>query len=273
MKNYEILYNHKLKRYNEIIVNSFDEEEFIDYSEVLFSSHSCGIEGNSFTVNETNSLKELGYKFKAKNKRVEEIFEILDHFDAYRFFISAEKESLSEVLIKEGHRILMNRTLSDKYPNSVAGEYAKTQMAAGDTIFGDYKENIKRIPKLLAATNKEIREKQIHPMIIAASFHKHFIYLHPFRDGNGRLGRLLSNFILAKFNLPNVIIDVESKMEYIDALKASEKHKNTTPIVHFFFDQAIQRMDREIKAKKNPDKNYKIGMKNYPLIRDRGDSL
>lgn len=52
-----------------------------------------------------------------------------------------------------------------------------------------------------------IEAKTIHPMILAVRFHGFYEYLHPFRDGNGRLGRLFSNFILLKNDLSLVIIE------------------------------------------------------------------
>ena len=59
-------------------------------------------------------------------------------------------------------------------------------------------------PRLLQRPSIPLRK--IHPMIIAARFHGFYEYLHPFRDGNGRLGRLMSNFILLKKEQPLLII-------------------------------------------------------------------
>ena len=93
-------------------------------------------------------------------------------------------------------------------------------------------------------------------MIISAKFHHFFIYLHPFADGNGRLGRLLSNFILAKNKLPLVIILSENKNQYIDSLKACKKHRTHIPIISFFFDTVINQMKNEISQKKNYAQNF-----------------
>ena len=93
-------------------------------------------------------------------------------------------------------------------------------------------------------------------MIISAKFHHFFIYLHPFADGNGRLGRLISNFILAKNRLPLVIILSENKNNYIEALKACKKHKTHLPIINFFFETAVKQMKKEISQKKNYAENF-----------------
>lgn len=81
-------------------------------------------------------------------------------------------------------------------------------------------------------------------------FHKFFIYLHPFHDGNGRLGRILSNFILAKKGHPLIIITDDKKEKYVETLIASHKHKDTSPIISFFFNTMMERMKNEITGKK-----------------------
>jgi Fic family protein len=105
-------------------------------------------------------------------------------------------------------------------------------------------------------TQAALEKKTVHPIEIAAKFHKYFIYLHPFPDGNGRLGRLLSNFILAKAGHPYVIIEAKQKEEYINALKFSHKHNDLTVISSFFIQTSINRMKQEIhQASQDPVQN------------------
>lgn len=121
-------------------------------------------------------------------------------------------------------------------------------MSAGETLFGDYEKNIARVPKLLEQTNAGLNSNKMHPVYMSAVFHKHFIYLHPFRDGNGRMGRILSNFILSQKGHPLVIIldKNKNKKDYVEALTASHKHRDMTPIISFFFNTSINRMKGEI---------------------------
>lgn len=93
-------------------------------------------------------------------------------------------------------------------------------------------------------------------MIIAAKFHGFYEYLHPFRDGNGRLGRMFSNFILLKKGLPIVIIPREKREEYINALKYIKKEATDEFLVDFFFKTAIERMQQEIKEKISMTENF-----------------
>ena len=221
-----------------------------EYNEILFSAHSCAIEGNSFSVNDTRELKEKGLGVIPQGKTLFEAFEMLDHFRAYEFLFNQPETPLTENLLKETHRILMEHTLSYHYPDAKPGEYTDTDMCAGDTIFGEHEQLIGRVPQLLSSTQRTLEEGKIHPIILSARFHGFYEYLHPFRDGNGRIGRLFSNFILHKAGHPIVIITNEKKDEYINALRHIRTERTDEHLISFFFQTAIERMQREIDEKK-----------------------
>ena len=250
-------YDSLKEKYDKLIVSAFDADDFRRYNEILFSAHSCGIEGNSFSVDDTRELKEKGYAVNLVNKTLLEAFEIMDHFNAYDYILKNKGSDFNESFVRTVHKILTKNTLP--YKGHKPGEYAKTQMAAGDTVFRDTKKAIANMPRLLASFDDAIKNKKTHPLELSAIFHKMFIYSHPFPDGNGRLGRLLSNFILEKFKHPHIIILKEDRQEYIDALKASEKDNNMLAIVNFFYDTSIKRMQKEIGQKKNLSKNFNLG--------------
>ena len=113
----------------------------------------------------------------------------------------------------------------------------------------------------MEATQKAMEQLPVHPIEIAAQFHKHFIFLHPFRDGNGRLGRLLSNFILVKLGHPMILIESTDREKYIGALKACRDERNTAPMVEFFFSIAIGRMEKELARKKSMNEDYNFDFK------------
>lgn len=249
-----IRYNALLNEYREAVLNKFAAQDLREYNEILFSAHSCAIEGNTFSVDDTRALKEQGLGMIPQGKTLFEAFEILDHFKAYDYLMGQIEQPLTEKLIKDTHRILTEHTLTYRYKDAVPGEYTNTDMGAGDTVFGNHEELIARVPQLAAATQRAIEQLPVHPIEIAAQFHKHFIFLHPFRDGNGRLGRLLSNFILQKLGNPMLIIDKADREKYINALKSCRDEHNTAPMVAFFFDTAIDRMEKEIALKKEMNK-------------------
>lgn len=244
-------YEECLKEYREKIEKRFAIQDLKEYNEILFSAHSCAIEGNTFSVDDTRALKEEGLGMIPHGKTLFEAFEIMDHFKAYEFLMSQIDQPLTERMMKETHQKLTEHTLTYRYKDAIPGEYTNTDMGAGDTIFGDHEINISRIPNLIDATQKAIETQPMHPIELSAQFHKHFIFLHPFRDGNGRLGRLLSNFILVKLGHPLLIIENDDRQLYINALKQCRDEHNTAPMVTFFFQTAIKRMQKEIDQKDN----------------------
>jgi len=155
-----------------------------------------------------------------------------------------------EALLKEINRLVTEHTLDYRVPEAIPGEYTTEDMAAGDTIFGDHETLIARVPKLMASTQQALDTGQ-HPLVVAAKWHGYYEYLHPFRDGNGRTGRLLSNFILLRAAHPLLIIELKDRSEYINALKMIRTEGTDEHLVAFFFKTAISRMKSELAQKKS----------------------
>ncbi|MCF2736634.1 Fic family protein [Bacteroides caecigallinarum] len=258
-------YDSLVAEYKEIVVDRFSKVDFIEYNEILFSAHSCAIEGNSFSVDETRTLKEKGLGMIPHGKTLFEAFEILDHFQAYEYLLNNLDKPLTEELLKETHRLLTEHTLEYKTRNdevpSKPGEYTTVDMCAGDTIFGEHEKLIRQVPRLLESTQSAIDSGEVHPMVIAAKFHGYYEYLHPFRDGNGRLGRLMSNFILLKMGQPLLIIPSSHREEYIAALKYIKKERTDEFLIDFFFKTSINRLQYEISEKKNLTDNFIDGFR------------
>ena len=258
-------YDSLVAEYKEIVVDRFSKVDFIEYNEILFSAHSCAIEGNSFSVDETRTLKEKGLGMIPHGKTLFEAFEILDHFQAYEFLLNNLDKPLTEELLKDTHMLLTEHTLEYKTRNdevpSKPGEYTTVDMCAGDTIFGEHEKLIRQVPRLLESTQSAIDSGEVHPMVIAAKFHGYYEYLHPFRDGNGRLGRLMSNFILLKMGQPLLIIPSSNREEYIAALKYIKKERTDEFLIDFFFKTSINRLQYEISEKKNLTDNFIDGFR------------
>ena len=244
------------QQYQTSIINQMNREEYIKYNEVLFSTHSCAIEGNSFSVDDTRELKEKGLGMIPAGKTLFEAFEMLDHFEAFEYMMQNTQHPIDEELLKEINRRVTRHTLSYHAPEAVAGEYAATDMTAGDTVFGDHKELIARVPKLLESTEEAIVAANVHPMILAARFHGFYDYLHPFRDGNGRTGRLVSNYILLRMGHPLLIIPSENRKEYIAALRMIRTEAADEHLIRFFFKMATRRMEEELKQKEANTKRF-----------------
>ena len=72
-----------MQEYRQKVTDKMSPEELMTYNEVLFSAHSCGIEGNSYSVSDTRALKELGLGVVPQGKPLVETMEMLDHFHAF----------------------------------------------------------------------------------------------------------------------------------------------------------------------------------------------
>ena len=178
-----------------------------------------------------------------------ECTEMADHFRAFDYMVSQLEHPFDETLLKEVNRLVTEHTLAYRAPGSIAGEYTTEDMAAGDTVFGDHETLIARVPSLMMSTEKAIGDG-LHPLIVAAKWHGYYEYLHPFRDGNGRTGRLLSNFILLRAGHPLLIIELKDRSEYISALKQIRTEGSDEYLIAFFFKTAIGRMKNELSQKR-----------------------
>ena len=237
------------QEYQEKIADRMGHEQWMEYNEILFTAYSCAIEGNSFTVDDTRILREQGMAMIPVGRSLLECTEMADHFRAFDYMVSHLDYPFDEALLKEVNRLVTEHTLSYRAPEAIAGEYTTEDMAAGDTVFGDHEELIARVPKLMESTQRAIDDGQ-HPMVVAARWHGYYEYLHPFRDGNGRTGRLLSNFILLRAGHPLLIIKLEDRSEYISALKQIRTEGTDEHLVAFFFKTAINRMKSELAQKR-----------------------
>lgn len=84
---------------------------------------------------------------------------------------------------------------------------------------------VSREMEALCKAIKEMEEESINPIVIAAWSHMEFLKIHPFADGNGRVGRLIASTILMKYDLPPFVITHDTKDEYFKACKAAEGDK------------------------------------------------
>ena len=141
-------YENLRTKYQTVVVDRMDREEYRQFNEILFSTHSCAIEGNSFSVDDTRELKEKGLGMIPTGKSLLEAFEMLDHFNAYEYVMKNTQHPLDEDFLKGINRLVTLHTLSYRVPDATPGEYTTTDMAAGDTVFGDHEELIERVPHL-----------------------------------------------------------------------------------------------------------------------------
>jgi len=97
-------------------------------------------------------------------------------------------------------------------------------------------ENVRQLLKELVGWYEKHKNKY-PPILLAAVIHNQFENIHPFEDGNGRVGRILLNNILLKHNLPPVNIDLRRRKRYYQALQEYETHHDIRPTIELLLDE------------------------------------
>ena len=90
-------------------------------------------------------------------------------------------------------------------------------------------------------------ENKLNPVELAALVHLKFVTIHPFGDGNGRISRLMMNFVLNKFGYPMFDIPYDKRDGYYTALERSQTKKEETPFLHWFFKRYIKEYKTYLK--------------------------
>lgn len=184
--------------------------------QVDMTYNSNHIEGSRLTHDQTRYIFETNtIGFTDESIKVDDIVETVNHFRCIDEIIDHANSSLTEKLIKNLHRILKTGTSDSKLDWFAVGNYKKLPNEVGgrDTTLPENVES--EIKKLLTSYNNK-KEKTLHDII---EFHVEFERIHPFQDGNGRIGRLIMFKECLKHNIVPFIIEDDIKMFYYRGLK------------------------------------------------------
>lgn len=204
--------------------------------------HSNAIEGNTLTINETKVVLE-GITVGGKTFR--EHLEVINHREAIQYVeeIVQKNESLSEWEIKNLHRLVL-KGIDDEH----AGIYRTEQ------VFISGAKHIPPAPfviqdKIDQMMNWYVSEgENIHPVERAAMLHAIFVGIHPFIDGNGRTARLLLNLELIQEGFPPVIIKVENRLAYYDALDKANTEEDYGDFIALVTNEVEDSLDLYLSA-------------------------
>ncbi len=179
--------------------------------EVRLTHHSTAIEGNTLTLSETQIVLEKGVTIGGKSVR--EHLEVIGHRDALTYLQELLQEPLTERTIRELHSLVMKE--------SEGGAYRGLNVMAAGTEFR-YPDHV-RLPELMADFVSWWNTPHgLHPVEAASEAHLRFVTIHPFQDGNGRVGRLLLNLSLLQSGYPIAVIPVSRRADYIAALESAQ---------------------------------------------------
>ena len=145
---------------------------------------------------------------------VDDIIETTNHFRCVDFVIENAMQPLSETFFKRLHFTLKNGTSDSRKDWFAVGEYKRVPNEVGGRAIAEPEEVASQIKALLAAYNGS----KTHSLEQIVAFHHDFECIHPFQDGNGRVGRLILFKECLKNNIVPFIIEDDSKLYYYRGL-------------------------------------------------------
>lgn len=211
----------------EILANPDIRDQFI----LKLTYHSNSIEGSTLTEPDTAAI--LFDNAALPNKSLTEQLEAKNHQTAlnYLFDYIAKKEKIDETIVLKLHSILMNGVRPD------AGLYR--DHAVRITGVNLSVANYMSIPKLMPEVMSQIENKKKDILDLSASIHSKFEQIHPFGDGNGRVGRLLMNAILLKANFAPAVILQQQKQLYYTYLYKAQTTEDQSQLENFLCDAVV----------------------------------
>ena len=147
--------------------------------------------------------------------------ETINHFQCFDYMIDSANDILDEDFIKNTHKILKTSTSDSRISWFNVGEYKSRKNMVGDLITTPPEKVKSTIEKLLNEYNK----KQTVSFDDILDFHVKFERIHPFQDGNGRVGRIIMFKECLKYNIVPFIIEDNLKMYYYRGLKEWDNEK------------------------------------------------
>ena len=223
----EIEFIKRLQIEADLKVVHLSEKDWQKFSEI-FSYSTNAIEGSELTLKETENVIEKGEW--PINKQKEDIAEAIGVDEAIKF-IRQTKEDITLNLIKEIHKIVFKNSKGFAGEFRKKGEEVVIRTGTGRIVHEGAPSTrvITLLNELVAWYNKH--KNQYPGILLAAVIHDQFENIHPFADGNGRVGRILLNNILLKNNLPPLNIDLKNQAEYYQTLQTYEKEGNIRPTI------------------------------------------
>lgn len=221
----------KSGEYKSVVTEILNNPDIRDQLILKLTYHSNSIEGNTLTEPDTAAI--LFDNAALPNKSLTEQLEAKNHQTAlnYLFDHIAKKEKVGEGLVLKLHSILMNGVRPD------AGVYRSH--AVRITGVNLPTANYMSIPKLMPEVMSRIVEKTKDIIALSASVHSRFEQVHPFSDGNGRVGRLLMNAMLLSVNFVPAIIRQEQKQLYYMYLYKAQTNGDHSQLENFLCEAVI----------------------------------
>ena len=185
-------------------------------TQVKLAYNSNHMKGSRLTEDQTRYIYEtntIGIEKEPAN--IDDIIETVNHFQCFDHILDCAEDVLSESMIKEIHRILKSNTSDSRLEWFNVGDYKQRSNMVGDSKTAPPGRVGKEMKRLLF----EYRQKETITFEDIVEFHYNFEKIHPFQNGNGRVGRLIIFKECLKYDIIPFIIDERHKLYYYRGLK------------------------------------------------------
>ncbi|MDO5330824.1 MAG: Fic family protein [Bacillota bacterium] len=189
--------------------------------QIRMTYNSNHIEGSRLSEEQTRFIFETKTIGAEEGIPVDDIIETVNHFRAIDFVIDTAEEALTEPLIKQLHRILKQGTMDSSISWFAIGDYKKRPNVVGGRQTAKPSEVPEKMGELLSHY-ETLKDTSLDDII---AFHHDFECIHPFQDGNGRVGRLLALKECLRHKIVPFIIEDSKKMFYYRGLAEWENEK------------------------------------------------
>lgn len=182
-------------------------------TQVKLTYNSNRIEGSRLTEEQTRYMFETKTLIQTENEAtpIDDIIETQNHFELFNYMLSTVHQPLSEEMIKEFHKILKTGTSDSRQSWFSVGDYKKHENIVGDTETSA-PEDVERDMKTLLYQYNRKNNIALEDIIY---FHYRFENIHPFQDGNGRVGRMIMfKECLRNGIMPFIIEDIKKAFYY-----------------------------------------------------------
>lgn len=186
------------------------QEREMEEIAIPFTYNTNAIEGSTITLEEA---REIIHDKIAPNKSLKDIWETESHAQVFLNMLKM-KEKISNGLLLRWHKEVFGETKPD-----IAGKFRNYLVRVGNYIAPDWQD----VAKLMNRFIKFVNEAELNPVELAGRAHYRFEKIHPFGDGNGRIGRLIINHILWHIGYPMIIIEYKKRKFYYKALQKGEE--------------------------------------------------
>ncbi len=203
------------------------KEKFLQDFVIKFTSDTTRIEGSTLTLKDTSLI--IKDKLVPKGASIREVKEVENHEKAFDFMYTYNDDfSLSFIL--KLHTILL-QNIDDE----ITGKIRDFNVVISGSVFKPIPHEYVDFEMKELFLWYEQAKRKLHPFEIAGLVHLYFVTIHPFGDGNGRMARLLINFILKKYEYPMLNILYKEREDYYSNLEECQINKIQRPFLEYLF--------------------------------------